>query len=53
MGDYSASAMGAIVSVIGVVLASMKTILTNYFQNGNAKLHPLDLLFKMRYNLVR
>lgn len=39
--------MGFFLTVLGAVLASVKTIVTNRVQVGRLKLNPLDLLFRM------
>lgn len=39
--------MGFFLTVLGAVLASIKTIVTNRVQVGRLKLNPLDLLFRM------
>ncbi|GAA6010769.1 hypothetical protein JCM11491_002937 [Sporobolomyces phaffii] len=46
-GDYSATAWGFCLTLIGAVLAAFKTIITNRVQVGRLKLHPLDLLVRM------
>ncbi|KAK4046778.1 hypothetical protein OIO90_006444 [Microbotryomycetes sp. JL221] len=46
-GDYSATAWGFILTLIGTLLAALKTIVTNRVQVGRLKLHPLDLLIRM------
>ncbi|GAA5970405.1 hypothetical protein JCM3765_005686 [Sporobolomyces pararoseus] len=46
-GDYSATAWGFCLTLIGAVLAALKTIITNRVQVGRLKLHPLDLLVRM------
>ncbi|GAA5915666.1 uncharacterized protein JCM6883_000710 [Sporobolomyces salmoneus] len=46
-GDYSATAWGFFLTLIGAVLAAFKTIITNRVQVGRLKLHPLDLLVRM------
>ncbi|GAA5980609.1 hypothetical protein JCM11641_006698 [Rhodosporidiobolus odoratus] len=46
-GDYSFTAWGFILTLIGTLLAAMKTIITNRVQVGRLKLHPLDLLVRM------
>lgn len=39
--------MGFFLTILGAVLASVKTIVTNRIQVGRLKLNPLDLLFRM------
>lgn len=39
--------MGFFLTVLGAILASVKTIVTNRVQVGRLKLNPLDLLFRM------
>lgn len=46
-GDYNYTAMGFILTVLGTVLAAIKTVVTNRVQVGRLKLHPLDLLLRM------
>ncbi|GAA94562.1 uncharacterized protein L969DRAFT_73900 [Mixia osmundae IAM 14324] len=46
-GDYSFTAWGFILTLLGTVLAAMKTIVTNLILVGRLKLHPLDLLLRM------
>ncbi|GAA5997930.1 uncharacterized protein JCM10292_006916 [Rhodotorula paludigena] len=46
-GDYSFTAWGFILTLIGTFLAALKTITTNRVQVGRLKLHPLDLLVRM------
>jgi hypothetical protein len=46
-GDYSFTAWGFILTLLGTLLAAMKTIITNRVQVGRLKLHPLDLLVRM------
>ncbi|KAG2197901.1 hypothetical protein INT46_008679 [Mucor plumbeus] len=45
--EYSFTYMGFFLTVLGAVLASIKTIVTNRVQVGRLKLNPLDLLFRM------
>ncbi|KAF9366636.1 UAA transporter [Mortierella sp. NVP85] len=47
VGDYSYTAMGFFLTVLGTVLAAVKTVVTNRIQVGKLKLHPLDLLLRM------
>lgn len=46
-GEYNYSAMGFFLTVLGTVLAAIKTVVTNRVQVGRTKLHPLDLLLRM------
>lgn len=46
-GDYDFTAWGLILTLIGALLAALKTIVTNRIQVGRLKLHPLDLLIRM------
>ncbi|GAA5958246.1 hypothetical protein JCM21900_000161 [Sporobolomyces salmonicolor] len=46
-GDYSFTAWGFILTLLGTLLAALKTIITNRVQVGRLKLHPLDLLVRM------
>lgn len=46
-GDYSYTAMGFFLTVLGTILAAVKTVVTNRVQVGRLKLHPLDLLLRM------
>lgn len=41
------TAWGFFLTVLGTVLAALKTIVTNQIQVGRLKLHPLDLLLRM------
>ncbi|GAA5806183.1 hypothetical protein HPULCUR_011713 [Helicostylum pulchrum] len=45
--EYEFTYIGFILTVLGAVLASVKTIVTNRVQVGRLKLNPLDLLFRM------
>jgi uncharacterized membrane protein len=45
--EYKFTYMGFFLTVLGAVLASVKTIVTNRVQVGRLKLNPLDLLFRM------
>ncbi|ORZ26854.1 triose-phosphate transporter family-domain-containing protein [Lobosporangium transversale] len=47
VGDYSFTAMGFFLTVLGTVLAATKTVVTNRVQVGRLQLHPLDLLLRM------
>ncbi|GAA6027386.1 hypothetical protein JCM8097_007817 [Rhodosporidiobolus ruineniae] len=46
-GDYSFTPWGFILTLLGTLLAALKTIITNRVQVGRLKLHPLDLLVRM------
>ncbi|CAO3693825.1 unnamed protein product [Rhizopus stolonifer] len=46
-GDYNYTAMGFFLTVLGTILAAVKTVVTNRVQVGRLKLHPLDLLLRM------
>ncbi|KAI8888952.1 TPT-domain-containing protein [Backusella circina FSU 941] len=46
-GEYDYTMVGFLLTVLGTVLASIKTIVTNRVQVGRLKLHPLDLLLRM------
>ncbi|CAO3647510.1 unnamed protein product [Cunninghamella blakesleeana] len=46
-GDYNYTAIGFFLTVLGTVLAAIKTVVTNRVQVGKLKLHPLDLLLRM------
>ncbi|KAI8054501.1 triose-phosphate transporter family-domain-containing protein [Syncephalis plumigaleata] len=46
-GEYNYTALGFFLTVLGAVLAAIKTIVTNRVQVGGLKLHPLDLLLRM------
>ena len=46
-GDYYFTYWGLILTLIGAVLAALKTIMTNMILVGRLKLHPLDLLLRM------
>ncbi|KAG0362810.1 triose-phosphate transporter family-domain-containing protein [Gamsiella multidivaricata] len=47
VGDYSYTAMGFFLTILGTVLAATKTVVTNRIQVGRLQLHPLDLLLRM------
>ncbi|KAG0265316.1 UAA transporter [Mortierella polycephala] len=47
VGDYSFTAMGFLLTVLGTILAATKTVVTNRIQVGRLQLHPLDLLLRM------
>ncbi|KAG0148646.1 hypothetical protein CROQUDRAFT_41206 [Cronartium quercuum f. sp. fusiforme G11] len=46
-GDYGWTKLGLILTLLGTILASIKTIITNLIQVGKLKLNPLDLLLRM------
>ncbi|KAI8054147.1 triose-phosphate transporter family-domain-containing protein [Gilbertella persicaria] len=46
-GDYDYTRLGFILTVLGTLLAAIKTVVTNRVQVGRLKLHPLDLLLRM------
>ncbi|KAI8876507.1 TPT-domain-containing protein [Backusella circina FSU 941] len=46
-GDYDYTMLGFVLTVLGTVLAAIKTVVTNRVQVGKLKLHPLDLLLRM------
>lgn len=41
------TAWGFFLTILGTLLAALKTIVTNLIQVGRLKLHPLDLLMRM------
>ncbi|CAG8761237.1 42031_t:CDS:2 [Gigaspora margarita] len=47
VGDYYFTKMGFFLTVLGTILAALKTVVTNRVQVGRLKLHPLDLLLRM------
>ncbi|SAL98825.1 hypothetical protein [Absidia glauca] len=47
IGEYDYTVIGFLLTVLGTVLAAVKTIVTNRVQVGRLKLHPLDLLLRM------
>ncbi|KAI7825236.1 hypothetical protein BC939DRAFT_449108 [Gamsiella multidivaricata] len=47
VGEYSYTAMGFFLTVLGTALAAIKTVVTNRIQVGRLQLHPLDLLLRM------
>ena len=53
LGDYKSAvdfnALGVFLTVLGVLLSALKTIVTNMMMSGHGKisLHPLDLLHKL------
>lgn len=46
-GDYYFTAMGFILTILGAVLAAVKTVVTNRIQTGRFRLSPLELLYRM------
>lgn len=47
-GDYYFTTLGLLLTLLGTLLAALKTILTNRIQrNLSTPLHPLDLLLRM------
>ncbi|KAK9897084.1 TPT-domain-containing protein [Cystobasidium minutum MCA 4210] len=46
-GDYYFTTWGLILTLLGTLLAAMKTLATNMILVGRLKLHPLDLLIRM------
>ncbi|KAK4705473.1 hypothetical protein P7C70_g725, partial [Phenoliferia sp. Uapishka_3] len=46
-GEYNYTMRGLILTLLGMFLAAVKTIVTNRVQVGRLKLHPLDLLIRM------
>ncbi|CAO3660123.1 unnamed protein product [Umbelopsis ramanniana] len=46
-GEYDYTFIGFLLTVLGTILAAIKTIVTNRVQVGRLKLHPLDLLLRM------
>jgi Triose-phosphate Transporter family len=46
-GEYDYTMIGFLLTVLGTILAAIKTIVTNRVQVGRLKLHPLDLLLRM------
>ncbi|KAL1925749.1 uncharacterized protein VTP21DRAFT_632 [Calcarisporiella thermophila] len=46
-GDYNFTPMGFFLTVLGTILAALKTVIANRVQVGRFKLHPLDLLLRM------
>ncbi|KAI8922402.1 triose-phosphate transporter family-domain-containing protein [Powellomyces hirtus] len=45
--DYTFTTLGLVLTLLGTLLAAIKTIVTNVVQVGSLKLHPLDLLLRM------
>jgi drug/metabolite transporter (DMT)-like permease len=46
-GEYDYTTLGFVLTVLGAILAALKTIVTNLVQVGKLRLHPLDLLLRM------
>ncbi|MBW0469878.1 hypothetical protein O181_009593 [Austropuccinia psidii MF-1] len=46
-GDYGWTASGLFLTLLGTILASLKTVVTNAIQVGRLRLNPLDLLMRM------
>lgn len=46
-GDYYFTAIGFTLTLLGVVLASVKTVATNRLMTGNLKLPAMEVLFRM------
>ena len=46
-GDYYFTPLGFFLTLLGVMLAAMKTVATNRLMTGNLKLPALELLFRM------
>ncbi|KAL1921181.1 uncharacterized protein VTP21DRAFT_10897 [Calcarisporiella thermophila] len=46
-GEYNYTLTGFVLTVLGTVLAALKTVATNRIQVGRLKLDPLDLLLRM------
>ena len=46
-GDYYFTMLGFFLTLFGVVLAALKTVVTNRLMTGNLKLNALELLFRM------
>ncbi|KAJ3105460.1 Kinesin-like protein kif19 [Phlyctochytrium planicorne] len=47
LGEYEFSMPGLLMTLLGVLLSSLKGICTNRLLVGTLKLHPLDLLWRM------
>ncbi|GLD96977.1 hypothetical protein PINS_up005660 [Pythium insidiosum] len=43
-GDNSATPLGVAITLVAVVLAALKAVLSNKFLSGELKLHPVDLI---------
>jgi len=46
-GDYYFTPLGFFLTLLGVILAALKTVATNRLMTGNLKLQALELLFRM------
>ena len=46
-GDYYFTPTGFLLTLLGVVLAAIKTVVTNRVMTGSLKLSPLEVLFRM------
>ncbi|ORY93046.1 triose-phosphate transporter family-domain-containing protein [Syncephalastrum racemosum] len=46
-GEYDFTLIGFLLTVLGTLLAAVKTVATNTILVGKLKLHPLDLLMRM------
>ena len=46
-GDYTFTTLGFLLTILGVVLASLKTVLTNALMTGSLRLPALELLLRM------
>jgi len=46
-GDYTFTTLGFFLTLLGVVLASLKTVLTNALMTGSLRLPALELLLRM------
>ncbi|TDH64715.1 hypothetical protein CCR75_002474 [Bremia lactucae] len=43
-GDNSCTLLGFIITLVAILLAAFKAVLSNKFLNGDLKLHPVDLI---------
>ena len=46
-GEYGFTVLGALMTLLGVVLSATKGVVTNVVLVGTVKLHPFDLLLRM------
>lgn len=46
-GDYFFKPMGFFLTLLGALLAALKTVITNRIQTGRLRLSPLELLYRM------
>jgi hypothetical protein len=46
-GDYYFTPTGFLLTLLGVILAAVKTVVTNRIMTGSLKLSPLEVLFRM------